>query len=323
MRKIYNYIPALGFFASLGLAWLPILELSSFKFSLYDIGNIAFDKNIYFEGLIEEAGQVLQEYLQPILYLLIVWVILILLAGICCIFLKQKAAYYSSLLFVIVINIYTLGTGYIAIQKIEETKEAFNFFDLNLNIGLNITTSILWIALYIFIFGFAFYGLHQCKKTSACEIIDTAMPEDFRHNENPWEDHQDITRLDISSSQQFNCIKEKTPSNFSKSSVYADFYGVLIGTGVLYHDYAYELDEKAEVYFHNTQNSIEVYSHHTSESIVSLYYIPEYQEYCLKPLKLRCVYLESGQPLGKDRYYYLPRGMSIYLLKQEYSFLLG
>ena len=51
-----------------------------------------------------------------------------------------------------------------------------------------------------------------------------------------------------------------------------------------------------------------------------IYYIREYGEYCAEPFEKRAVFLESGQPLGKGRQYYLPRGTKIYVGSRENSF---
>ena len=48
----------------------------------------------------------------------------------------------------------------------------------------------------------------------------------------------------------------------------------------------------------------------------NIYYVSQYEEYCIQPLQTMTIFLESGQPLGKNRFYYLPRGTEIYIKDQ-------
>lgn len=323
MRKAGKYILALCFFVSLGLAWLPILELSAIKISLYDIFKLAIDAESI-AGNLQEVSKLLHNYMQPFLYVIGIWVILLCAAAICCLVLRKKAVFQGALLSAVIINIYTIGAGSYAIQKLEETKEAFDFLNLNLDLSLNIVTAGIWIALYSFIIALSIYGLLSYRKQLICEDVDDVIPEMFHAQENPWEDHQEFTKMEVSHPEpQTPVLTKENPVRNTSAQLLTSFYGVVIGTGTLYHDYAYELDEKVEIFFHNTKDYMEVYPHRTAESIVSLYYIPEYQEYCVKPLRHGSVFLESGQPLGENRCYYLPRGMNIYLLQSDYSFKLG
>ena len=47
------------------------------------------------------------------------------------------------------------------------------------------------------------------------------------------------------------------------------------------------------------------------ELLAEVFYVAEYEEYWLTPEKKRMVFLESGQPLGEKREYYIPRGTII------------
>ena len=46
-------------------------------------------------------------------------------------------------------------------------------------------------------------------------------------------------------------------------------------------------------------------------------YDTKYDEYVVIPQKKRCVHLESGQPLGVGRVYYLPRAMKIVIKNEQ------
>ncbi|MFQ6794184.1 hypothetical protein [Thomasclavelia sp.] len=101
-----------------------------------------------------------------------------------------------------------------------------------------------------------------------------------------------------------------------------EFYGILIGKSGKYQDQACLLENKVPVYFKNENSDILVEDMESETALACLYYIPEYQEYCIEPYQMNTVYLKSGQPLGK-RVYYLPRGMAIYINEKEHLFKLG
>ena len=52
----------------------------------------------------------------------------------------------------------------------------------------------------------------------------------------------------------------------------------------------------------------------------NIYYVSQYEEYCIQPLQTMTIFLTSGQPLGKNRFYYLPRGTEIYIKDQTNKF---
>ena len=51
--------------------------------------------------------------------------------------------------------------------------------------------------------------------------------------------------------------------------------------------------------------------------LTKIYYDTKYDEYVVIPQKKRCVHLESGQPLGVGRVYYLPRAMKIVIKNEQ------
>ena len=76
------------------------------------------------------------------------------------------------------------------------------------------------------------------------------------------------------------------------------------------------LDDKVEVY---AVNNGDIERYEEGNILAKIYYISEYQEYCVEPLEMRTVLLKSGQPLGANRLYYLPRGTEISIKDAKYE----
>ena len=76
------------------------------------------------------------------------------------------------------------------------------------------------------------------------------------------------------------------------------------------------LDDKIEVY---AVNNGDIERYEEGNILAKIYYISEYQEYCVEPLEMRTVLLKSGQPLGANRLYYLPRGTEISIKDAKYE----
>lgn len=91
----------------------------------------------------------------------------------------------------------------------------------------------------------------------------------------------------------------------------------------MFQNMAYPLQERQELFFQWTEGQITTELYKSQESLAGIYFIPEYQEYCVEVFARVSVFLESGQPLGKDRRYYLPRGTRIYMKDDQGMFKLA
>ena len=101
------------------------------------------------------------------------------------------------------------------------------------------------------------------------------------------------------------------------------FTGAGIGGTGDYKEKVYPLETMAEVFFEKKDGQMVITPYQSGASLAGIYYIVEYEEYCVEPLEKRCFYLESGQPLGKGRKYYLPRGTNVYLNEKENKYTLA
>ena len=101
------------------------------------------------------------------------------------------------------------------------------------------------------------------------------------------------------------------------------YQGAIIGIAGVYSGKAYPLVPKEQVFFQGNDQYLEVKKGESDQSVCSIFYVPEYDEYCFEPfLPLTC-FLISGQPLGKDRSYYLPRGTEFFIYSKNNHFKLA
>ena len=82
------------------------------------------------------------------------------------------------------------------------------------------------------------------------------------------------------------------------------------------------MEDRVPVYCCKEDRQMVVVPGRTGDLAAEIYYVTAYGEYCVKPHRRMTVFLESGQPLGEGREYYLPRGMRIYLENRDNSFVL-
>lgn len=94
---------------------------------------------------------------------------------------------------------------------------------------------------------------------------------------------------------------------------YQEFHGAVLGENGRFRGKAYPLKYEEESFFVSDGADISISDREADTAIASVYYAEEYAEYCIRPMRRMSVFLESGQPLGRDRIYYLPRGMKIHV----------
>ena len=103
----------------------------------------------------------------------------------------------------------------------------------------------------------------------------------------------------------------------------SEFTGAVIGKNPSHNGQAFLLNDRQEVYFTFEQDSADISLTKNGDTLAAVYYISQYEEYCVIPFEYETVYLISGQPLGKDRRYFLPRGTEILIKYTNERFELG
>lgn len=144
--------------------------------------------------------------------------------------------------------------------------------------------------------------------------------EEMRREQDPsvWGPSQ--KRSTGSASGQLRTGAARTPEVKPEAS--SEFTGAVSGESGLYAGRIYSLKDKKEVFFTMNEKNAVLSPYEEEGAAAGIYYIKEYGEYCAEPFEKNTVFLESGQPLGKGRQYYLRRGTKIYIGDRDNSFTL-
>lgn len=100
------------------------------------------------------------------------------------------------------------------------------------------------------------------------------------------------------------------------------FFGAVKGESGLYHNRVLMLGEE-EVLPVGVSGTEVVFDDENSEYLGCVGYDTKRSEYLVCPGKKLSFFMESGQPLGAERLYYLPRGTKIYVKERTNSFELA
>lgn len=339
MKEKLKYIEAILLACSIGLLFMPFIKISVLEFSVMDILKTGLG-NFNTSETQSDIFQIIQKYLKPYVYVMIGFLLMILLGVLLTALLKWRTAYIAAIVSSIVNNFMAVG-GYMVIRnKMEEVKSAIRLFDVSKYLNFHKPTIGLWVVLYLIILGIAVWGIALCKENESYVPTGDIMPESFQTYKNPWketakqipeEDYlNQIQRLErekqIRQAQKME-VGPKVVSQIMQEPkeevISRDFYGAIVGETGKFRGMAYPLKDTQEVFLQYENGQIEVSERKQSSSVAGLYFVTEYQEYCVEPLERISIFLESGQPLGIDRHYYLPRGSKIVVKELNNIFTLA
>ena len=373
MKKGLRFIVALLTLASLGVGFIPVLELAGIRVSVVDVFKVGigyYDKNSL-EGMIY-AG--MQTYVEPYAWFIAGAAGIILIETVLIAVLRKKAAYITGLI-VSLINIGAfLAVFFILREKFSEIQSALIMISADQALELSYIPLFAWIAVYALAFILSMIGLilwRKPKEENAEEVYleqisraeeerarrqseqkkrsreqepnrvvrrqtgDVQKPEDYSRpgQEPPYAD-QNYRNPEMMHPEQEPSVwappeqKNEVPvsGRAAAEPVHPvsqdDFSGAISGESGLYEGKVYPLTDKKEVFFSIKEGNAVLSPYEEEGAAAGIYYIREYGEYCAEPFEKRAVFLESGQPLGKGRQYYLPRGTKIYVGSRENSFTL-
>lgn len=272
MKQKLKYIEAVLMAMSIGLLFMPLIEISEVGISVIDILKIP-------GGGIE--GSILQEvqnYLDPYAYasgiFIFLYVIFIFAEALNIAILEEKKAFLVAIVGWIINNIVAVGSCIWMKAKINEVKSAISLFGVSKIIRFCTTTIFLWIVLYVLILLIAIYGIKSQEAV-----------------------------------QMGNPVK--------------DFNGGVLGASRRFQGVKYLFHESCQIFFQYENGQVQIRKEKGMNSVADIRFFKEYQKYCVEPLEHLSIFLESGQPLGENRKYYLPRGCKIVIKESENTFILA
>lgn len=289
----------------------PIVKFSDINISIVDMISMSSD----ITQLMDEFGassQLVSDEINSYFIIGIVMFLLPIVESILLLAIQGKLAFVIGLAGTCANNV----MGFIVYDKISDMisflKEAVAFFSMDMQIETLKGTVGFWCILYIGVIVISLAGLlkdefHKNTSGSYSEITGEIFPEEIRNI--PGD--QNSNGSDIPAPE---CPLENRP-----------FYGGIIGNTGIYKNKV-RLLKKEETLVMGTdreQCNILLGTGDADIRCCRISYDESEKEYHVKPFMKNCIFLKSGQPLGKDRVYCIPRGTVIFIENENNSFQLA
>ena len=189
-----------------------------------------------------------------------------------------------------------------------------DFFQTSPDILPCLITIFIWEMVTLLIILISIVGI-EIKKTENVEIEDEIS--DLFQDDTQFFENQDVIEEDAS--LELNIKDErKHYSELEEGQQYMEnnyqsdvFEGMILNTN----EKILILKDRKEVHIVDGDR-IDICRNKQGIILGNIYYVSQYEEYCIQPLQTMTIFLESGQPLGKNRFYYLSRGTEIYIKDQ-------
>lgn len=297
MKENLKNIEALFLIGTLALIFMPLIDLQIIEISTLDILKLAFEA--------EQASDAMGMYGLGIMTIILI----ICLGAVFTAMSNGKEAHTAAIVSSVVDNVLVFGICLIFKGKVNELGIDIPFIDIGDYVKFSSSTVMLWLLIHIAVIGLALYALNSEKAEAEAKAREYAREPLFSNEMPQQREPQRVEAAPVTRSQQ----------------AFADlkFYGAVAGESGMFQNMAYPLQERQELFFQWKEGQVTTELYKSQESLVGVYFIPQYQEYCVEVFARVSVFLESGQPLGKDRRYYLPRGTRIYIKEEQCMFKLA
>lgn len=358
MKEKLKYLAAVLLAGSILTWFIPLFSVSIINLSVMDIMKVCLG---FYSGSIEARmiyGSV-RIYLEPFAWCIAGALALIFIEAFLTAVLSKKKAYVISLISCI-INCAAVTLVIVLIRiKLNEVRSALILLDDADIIQFHWLPVIIWGSIYFIILCLSIVGIclwvsTERKETKSEEIYldqirmleeendirkkytDEENSETYRSIPQPDDKRSpDVPPVQVKSMPETDYRldqrrekKEQSGKKILEKSIYngeteKKFTGAIIGEKGIYAGKVYPLIDKKEIFFRMDNEQILSNPYEDKDNLAGIYFIGKYNEYCVEPYKKNFVFLESGQPLGKDRRYFLPRGTGLYLKDKNNEFTLA
>lgn len=314
--KNMRYIVAGLFVVSALLGFMKIFQIAVVKVSLIDILKLGFGKGN--TVLMRQLAGVVAEYMKPFTYGLLIFFGIILVTALLVAIVDWNSGCKISVIGAFLINAYIAIVLCSIYFKLQEVEEGISFFDLGDVIKIYKLPIILWILIYVLIFMAGSKGIQEDEKSRKIKIVDDILPKRVERKISTEKDYlEKIQKLEREKMQK------TAPKDIKESENSIWFEGAVKGKSGLYANQVYMLKDRVPVYVCEENGQVFLADDKENGVLTEIYYIQEYEEYCVIPKDKKACFLISGQPLGKDRNYYIPRGTQIFIANRSNHFELA
>ena len=316
MKKIYKgALIAVMLITMITTLFLPIFSIMDHGISMADfVYSVLQDTSNSLAGLLQNQYT---DYAIGVIVLCVAFVVVLCLV----IKIESVTAYYIAIAWEI-LQVIAFSMIYLA-AKGEISDGGFIKGFVSKFIHLNILWVLVAVIFHIGVLAAAAAGIYNLKKEQEKHTVEADIQMvpyfDVNYGKN---NRQLYTRQQ----EEIDKIGQTEAVSYEKNAGQQreeSFEGAIKGIKGLYKKKVYILYDRVQVYFF-LKSSEAVFSEYRDEkSIAGIYYIKRYREYCLEVYQKNACFLESGQPLGQGKKYYLPRGTQIFLDNRENRFLLA
>ncbi len=307
-QQIIKLSVAAALFLSMIAFVMPIVVFGDIRISVLDIIFRLSSEVTELADLFGMVSDLIQEEIRAYFVFCIFLVLFPVIHGILLFIIRNKLAFLVSLAGVLMNSV----MGYIFYDKISDTvsliREAVSFLDMDMDITMKAGTVIYWCIMYIFVLLLSVLGLLEGE-------LSRIQPPHYQPI-------SEILSEEIPSAVHMPQTAQEAV--FELQPVKQSFYGGLRGCSGIYRDKIRPLQQGEALFIGSDSDSCDVWllGEKEDKSYCRISYDETYKEYHVVPLYRTAVFLESGQPLGKDRTYCLPRGMTIFIKDKKHTFIL-
>lgn len=355
MKEKLKYLTAVLLAGSIAVWFLPLISISVVDLSVMDI----MKTGLGFYGGSAEAEMIygsIRTYLEPYAWCIVGALVVILIEAFLTAILSGKKAYVVSLVSCI-INCAAMTAVFVLIRiQLDEVQSALILLEAADLILLHTLPLILWGVIYLIILvlsivGICLWASASRKETKSEDIYidqirmleeenavsqhtDKLNAAPYRPSQQPAEETvPPVSPIQPAGNteQQYRPVQQiertgrqempETPAYGKETAEH--FEGAIVGEAGMYAGKVYSLTEMKEVFFREEEDQIVLSPYEEEGNMAGVYFIGDYNEYCVEPYEKSAVFLESGQPLGKGRKYYLPRGTRVYVKDKNNQFTLA
>lgn len=316
MKKLtenMRFIVAGLFVLSALLGFMNIFRIAVIKVSLVDLLKLGFGKGD--TVLMRQLADVVKEYMKPFTYCLLGFFGMIVIIALLVAWMDWERGCKISVIGAFLVNAYILIVLFAVYSKLQDVKEGISFFGLENVIKIYKLPVILWIFIYLIIFIVGLREIQESENSRNIKVADDILPERVERKRSTEKDYlEKIQKLEREKKQR---TMQENPGN-SREQIW--FEGAVKGINGLYTNQVYMLKDRTPVYVCEENGQVFLADEKQSNVFGEIYYVKEYEEYCVIPSEMKSCFLISGQPLGKERNYYIPRGTQIFIQNRDNYF---
>lgn len=335
MKKGLKFIIALLIAGSLGIWFLPVMETAVKSVSVADVFKIGmgyYDRN----SMLTELYAFIQSRIESYAWLIAGAAGFVVVEAILTAVLRKRAAYIMGIIVSLINAGAFLALFFVLEDRFTELEHLFTMYIGDNLIELSYLELFAWLAVYALVLILSVIGLILWRKPRETNEEEIYL-EQIQRAEAERARRQSAQNQSGNYSQPDGFQKEKPSAwappeeketalpveqSMADTAAENEFSGAVAGESGLYEGKVYQLSDKKEVFFYMKEDRAVLSPYEEDGAAAGIYYIREYEEYCAEPFEKGVLFLESGQPLGKGRQYYLPRGTKIYIAGKENLFTL-